>query len=79
MRCGDSPLKTGVRDSEGLFEIGVQINLEEDVAVFSLKSVFYQGVGRVEGADGPLPGIVEWAHRLYTKALMESAILNVVV
>ena len=79
VRCGDSPLKTGVRDSEGLFEMGVQVNLEEGTAVFSLKSVFYKGAGKVEGVDGPMPAPVEFAHRLYTKLLMETAIHNVVV
>lgn len=62
MRCGDSPLKTGVRSSEALFEMGVQVNLEESVAVFSLKSVFYKGAGKVEGVDPPMPAPVEFAH-----------------
>ena len=30
IRCGDSPLNSGVRDSDGLFEIGVKI-IEEPV------------------------------------------------
>ena len=45
VRCGDSPLKTGVRDSDGLFEMGVEIKKDEGVAEFRLKSVFYKGLG----------------------------------
>jgi hypothetical protein len=77
VRCGDSPLKTGVRDSDGLFEMGVKINREEGVAEFRLKSVFYKGLGKAE--NPPMPSHVEFAHRLYTKLWMESAVRNVVM
>ncbi len=74
VRCGDSPLKTGLRDSDGLFEMGVKVNKEEDVAEFRLRSVFYKGMG-TEAA--PMPSHIAFLHRLYTKLLMESAIRNV--
>jgi len=77
VRCGDSPLKTGVRDSDGLFEMGVEIKREEGVAEFRLKSVFYKGLGKADAP--PMPSHVEFAHRLYTKLWMESAVRNVVL
>ncbi|PQE26550.1 14-alpha sterol demethylase Cyp51B protein [Rutstroemia sp. NJR-2017a BBW] len=77
VRCGDSPLKTGVRESDGLFEMGAKIDRNEGVAVFSLKSVFYKGTGKETGK--PMPEHVEFAHRLYTKLWMETAVQNVVM
>ncbi len=75
MRCGDSPLKTEVRDSDGLFEMGVKVDEEKGEAEFRLKSVFYKGLGTE--TEKPMPGYVEFAHRIYTKLWMESAIRNV--
>jgi hypothetical protein len=77
VRCGVSPLKTGVRDSDGLFEMGVTVNKEEGVAEFRLKSVFYKGLGTATGP--PMPAHVEFAHRLYTKLWMETALLKNVI
>ena len=39
VRCGDSPRKMEVRDSDGLFEILADIKQDEGVAEFGLKSV----------------------------------------
>jgi hypothetical protein len=75
VRCGDSPLKTGPRESDGLFEMGVKVNKEDNVAEFRLRSVFYKGLG-TEAA--PMPDHIAFLHRLYTKLWMESAIRNVV-
>jgi hypothetical protein len=75
VRCGDSPLKTEVRPSDGLFEMGVTVNQEEGVAEFRLKSIFYKGLGTADAP--PMPAHVEFAHRLYTKLWMETAIPNV--
>ena len=77
VRAGDSPLKTGVRDSDGLFEMSTAINKEEGVAEFRLKSVFYKGLGTA--TEKPMPPHIEFAHRLYTKLWMETAIPNVVM
>ncbi|KAL2063974.1 hypothetical protein VTL71DRAFT_4468 [Oculimacula yallundae] len=76
VRCGDSPLKTGNRDSDGLFEMGVEIKKDEGVAEFRLKSVFYKGLGKANGP--PMPSHIEFLHRIYTKIWMESAVRNVV-
>ncbi|RDW73707.1 hypothetical protein BP5796_07149 [Coleophoma crateriformis] len=75
VRCGDSPLKTGLRDSDGLFEMAVDVKPEEGVAEFKLKSVFYKGLTKSDSK--PMPEHIEWAHRQYTKLWMESAIRNV--
>jgi hypothetical protein len=75
VRCGDSPLKRDVRDSDGLFEMGVQIKREEGVAEFRMKSVFYKGLGKADGK--PMPDHIEFLHRLYTKLWMETAVGNV--
>jgi len=76
VRCGDSPMKNEVRDSDGLFEMSAKINKEEGVAEFGLKSVFYKGLGKAEGTHGPMPSHVEFLHRQYTKLWMETAIRN---
>lgn len=75
VRCGDSPLKRDVRDSDGLFEMGVVVKRDEGVAEFRLKSVFYKGLGKADGK--PMPEHIEFLHRLYTKLWMETAVRNV--
>ncbi len=75
MRCGDSPKVKGVRDSDGLFEMGVSIDREKGEAEFRLKSVLFKGLGKADSK--PMPEYVEFAHRLYTKLWMETAIQNV--
>jgi hypothetical protein len=70
-------LKTEVRDSDGLFEMGVSVNKEEGVAEFRLKSIFYKGLGTAD--TPPMPSHVEFAHRLYTKLWMETAVSNVLL
>ncbi|PBP26117.1 hypothetical protein BUE80_DR002978 [Diplocarpon rosae] len=75
VRCGGSPLVKTVRDSDGLFEMGVEMKREEGVAEFRLKSVFFQGAGTT--GTKPMPPHVEFLHRLYTKVWMETALGNV--
>ncbi|PBP24607.1 hypothetical protein BUE80_DR004388 [Diplocarpon rosae] len=75
VRCGGSPLVKTVRDSDGLFEMGVEMKREEGVAEFRLKSVFFQGTGTTD--TKPMPPYVEFLHRLYTKVWMETALGNV--
>ncbi|KAF7854518.1 uncharacterized protein EAF02_011693 [Botrytis sinoallii] len=77
VRCGDSPLVTGVRDSDGLFEMKASVDKNEGVAVFELKSVFFKGTGK--STEKPMPAHVEFAHRLYTKLWMETAVENCVM
>ncbi|KAB8293399.1 hypothetical protein EYC80_007718 [Monilinia laxa] len=76
-RCGDSPLNTGVRDSDGLFEMKASIDKAEGVAVFELKSVFFKGTGK--STQKPMPEHIEFAHRLYTKLWMETAVGNCIL
>lgn len=75
IRCGDSPLKQGVRPSDGLFEIAAEVHADKGYAEFRLKSIFYQGLGKAEGV--PMDGFMLWAHKQYTKLWMESAVRKV--
>ncbi|KAL4757629.1 uncharacterized protein BDW70DRAFT_143059 [Aspergillus foveolatus] len=75
VRCGDSPRRQGVRASDGLFEISAVVKPEEGVAEFGLKSCFYQGLGKAEGA--PMPPHITWLHQQYTKLLAETALYKV--
>ncbi|KAJ7223094.1 hypothetical protein GGX14DRAFT_657180 [Mycena pura] len=75
VRCGDSPRNSGVRASDGVFEMSAVIDANEGVVEFGLKSVFFKGDGKSEGA---MPAHIAFAHRLYTKLLMESAVGKVV-
>ncbi|KAI9839282.1 MAG: hypothetical protein M1819_003277 [Sarea resinae] len=72
VRCGDSPLKTEVRESDGLFEMVARVDEGQDVAVFELKSLFFQGLGR--SVDEPMPPWIQFLHRVYTKIWMEAAV-----
>lgn len=72
VRCGDSPLNTGVRPSDGLFEMSSKIHREEGYVEFGLKSVFFQGLGKATGP--PMPPHIAWLHEQYTKLWMETAI-----
>ncbi|KAL1996143.1 hypothetical protein VTN49DRAFT_466 [Thermomyces lanuginosus] len=76
VRCGDSPLKTGLRESDGLFEMSVAVKKEEGVAEFYLKSLFFNGLSGSK-EEKCMPYWIEWLHQQYAKLLMESAIQNV--
>ncbi|KAJ7088539.1 hypothetical protein C8R43DRAFT_1082338 [Mycena crocata] len=75
VRCGDSPRNGGVRAVDGVFEMTAVVKESEGVAEFGLKSVFFQGEGKTEGS---MPAHIAFAHRLYTKLWMESALRKVV-
>ncbi|KAL4891811.1 hypothetical protein BDV59DRAFT_181028 [Aspergillus ambiguus] len=75
VRCGDSPRKKGVRESDGLFEMSAVVKPEEGVAEFGLKSCFFQGLGKAEAP--PMPSHIIWLHKQYTKLWSETAIQNV--
>ncbi|KAH8690278.1 hypothetical protein BGW36DRAFT_390508 [Talaromyces proteolyticus] len=77
VRCGDTPSKTGVRESDGLFEMSVDVKKDQDVAVFYLKSVFFNGLSGPKEGPGPMPYHIELLHREYDKIWMESALRNV--
>lgn len=75
LRCGDSPRIRGVRPSDGLFEMGAVVKEKEGVAEFTLKSCFYQGLGKAE--EPPMAfSPIAWLHRQYTKLWMETAVLK---
>lgn len=75
VRCGDSPRRSDVRESDGLFEISTVTKPEEGVVEFGLKSCFFRGLGKTESE--PMPPHIAWLHRQYTKLLLETAISNV--
>jgi hypothetical protein len=72
VRCGDSPLNTEHRPSDGLFSMEVSTDHEKQIATFHLKSTFVNTTP--DGKDStPLPWNFQLAHRWYTKLWMESA------
>ena len=77
VRCGDSPRQRDVRESDGLFEMSVDVRKDEGFAEFGLKSVFYNGLSGYKGTANPMPPHVQWLHQQYGKVLMESALRNV--
>ncbi|KAF1982105.1 hypothetical protein K402DRAFT_385191 [Aulographum hederae CBS 113979] len=75
IRCGDSPLITGPRNSDGVF--AMEVTTEGDVAKFHLKSVFFDSTP--DGAKGgSLPAHIEFLHREYTKLWMETSVRKLV-
>ncbi|KAJ6614667.1 hypothetical protein B0H10DRAFT_2165042 [Mycena sp. CBHHK59/15] len=62
VRCGDSPRNGGVRASDGVFEMSVEVKEAEGVADEPGKGI---------------PPMIAMAHRWYTKLWMESALRNV--
>lgn len=69
-------MKRDIRESDGLFEMSVDVKKDEGVAVFYLKSIFFNGVSGSK--EGPLmPYHIELLHREYAKIWMESALRNV--
>lgn len=77
VRCGDSPLKLDPRESDGLFEMAVDIKKDEGVAEFYLKSIFFNGLPKTKGGGSSMPWHMELLHREYSKIFMESALRNV--
>ncbi|KAL9088393.1 MAG: hypothetical protein Q9159_003093 [Coniocarpon cinnabarinum] len=75
MRAGASPRVQEPRSDDGLFEISTQMNRDEGVVVFSLKSVFFNSVKGHETPDkAPFPWVAVKLHQAYAKILMESAV-----
>lgn len=73
-RGGDSPRNPDVREADGLFEVGAVVKQDQGVAEFTLKSCFFQGLGKPE--SGPMGPTIAWLHRQYTKLLLETAVLK---
>lgn len=77
VRCGDSPRKLEVRESDGLFEMIAEVKRDEGVAEFGLKSVFYNGLaGPAKEGDvtPPMSPWIQWLHAQYDKLWMETAL-----
>ncbi|KAH9817787.1 hypothetical protein Tdes44962_MAKER05497 [Teratosphaeria destructans] len=77
VRCGDSPRKLDVRESDGLFEMLAEVKKDEGVAEFGLKSVFYNGLAQPDNegsSGGPMSPWIQWLHAQYDKVLMETAL-----
>jgi len=68
--CPDSP-----RDMDGLVELLVEPNFTKGYVDFIFKTVFFAGTG-YKGPPGTkfIPRPIDWAHRQYTKLLMESSV-----
>lgn len=77
VRCGDSPLNRGLRETDGLFEMSVDVKKDEGVAEFQLKSIFFNGLSGTKVEGSVMPWYIELLHREYSKILMESALRNV--
>lgn len=78
VRCGGSPRIKEVRPGEGLFEMVTRVNEHERYVEFALKSVFFQGAGKNETGNPPMPPHIKYLHLLYTKFLLETAVKNLV-
>ncbi|KAK5054575.1 hypothetical protein LTR84_001466 [Exophiala bonariae] len=71
--CPDSP-----RDMDGLIELRVESDFANKHVDLIFKTVFFAGTG-FKGPPGGkfIPGPVDWAHRQYTKLLVEAAVARV--
>ncbi|KIX97393.1 uncharacterized protein Z520_06845 [Fonsecaea multimorphosa CBS 102226] len=83
LRGGKSPLTRPdmPRDMDGLLEIQVVPDFDKGHVDFIFKSVFFAGTGidRGEGSSEVkiVPEPLVWAHKQYTKLLVESGVLHV--
>lgn len=79
-RAASSPrfMPDSPRDMDGLVEISAVPDFENGYVDFFFKTAFFAGTG-YKGPEGSkfIPSIVKWAHRQYTKLLMEAAIKRV--
>lgn len=72
IRCGDSPRVQDVRPSDGLFVATAKVDEEKQELVLSLKSAFFQGLGKAEKGVEPMPKHIKYLHIAYAIALLES-------
>lgn len=62
---------------ENLSEITTNIDLNQAVAEFRLKNIFYNGVERTDKAL--FPPLIVWLHFQYCKLLVEAGVSHCVV
>lgn len=72
IRCGDSPRVQEVREHDGFFVATAKVDEEKQELVLSLKSAFFQGLGKAEVGVEPMPSWIKMLHIGYALALLES-------
>ncbi|KAI1184001.1 hypothetical protein F5B17DRAFT_102660 [Nemania serpens] len=78
VRCGGSPMDSGLRKSDGLIFLSAKIDPEQEQAVFHFKSaLFSSGAPKVKDAVTALPPKMVFLHKLYVRMLLQSAVRNV--
>ncbi|KAI1115131.1 hypothetical protein F5Y14DRAFT_147100 [Nemania sp. NC0429] len=78
VRCGSSPLESGLRKSDGLIFLSAKIDPEQEQAVFYFKSAFFSsGAPKVKDAVNSIPSVDAFLHRWYVRILTQSAIKHV--
>ncbi|EKG12881.1 hypothetical protein MPH_09980 [Macrophomina phaseolina MS6] len=71
VRCGDSPLKTGPRPSDGIFSL--EVDIDDKFATFHMKSYLFNSTP--DGKVPPqLPRWFNFLHREYAKLWMETSV-----
>ena len=85
VRCGGSPMAApGPRASDGLVVLGARIDRDAQEAVLYFKSALFNSAANKADAKGaaivhhPIPTKITLLHRWYVRALMLSAVGNVV-
>lgn len=75
VRAGDSPLNPAPRASDGI--LAFEVKVDGDDAVFHFKSAFLDTTP--EGMKAaPMPAVLQFLHREYTKLLIESSTRSLV-
>ncbi|KAI0528012.1 hypothetical protein F5B22DRAFT_640988 [Xylaria bambusicola] len=78
VRCGGSPMESGLRKSDGLIFLSAKIDPEQQLAIFHFKSaLFSSGAPKGESTAHSLPPKVVKLHEWYCRMLSESAMANV--
>ncbi|KAI1393807.1 uncharacterized protein F4822DRAFT_386016 [Hypoxylon trugodes] len=78
VRCGGSPMESGLRNSDGLVVISAKIDQQAQQAELILKSALYNSAGSfAEGQGHPVPPKIVFAHRWYVRMLVQSAVKNI--
>lgn len=74
LRGGSPSDENGLREVDSLMQGVVDIDTREDVAIFKLKCIFYNG--QVKGSPAPLPEAMTPLHLIYAKALAANGTAN---
>lgn len=74
LRGGSPSDEHGLREVDTLMQGVVDIDTREDVAIFKLKCMFYNG--QVKGSPAPFPEAMTPLHLIYAKALAANGTAN---